>query len=496
LTAGNRLSLRGVAVAVLLAAPVLSGSGSLMDAVKAGNRETIRALLKTPTDVNAAEPDGTTPLHWAVRSDDQETVRLLLGAGANAKAVNRYGVTPLLLAALNGSAPVVEILLAAGADPNGSLSEGQTVLMTAARTGNADVVRALLDRGARVDAQESSLGESALMWAAAEDHADVVTLLLERGADPETRSKKLAFPRDRFGLEGVLTILPRGNWTALMYAAREGAVGAARALIEGGANLNAVDPDGTTPLVRAVVNAHYDLAGFLIDKGADPNLADTSGMAALYAAVDLNSLGEIYGRPARKVTDRLSALGIITRLLAHGANPNAQLTAPALQKAHTPGEFTLGPGTIALMRAAKNGDAAAIGVLLAHGADPTIVQRNHTTALMFAAGLGRGLGVFAKDVGSEADLRKSAQLLLEAGVDANGVNDAGSTALHYAAEAGLNTVVTLLAEHGAQLEARDKQGRTPVDLALGVGRQGRAGGPPIVYEKTATLIRELVARRQ
>ena len=490
-----RLGLRGVALGLLLAAPVVRASATLIDAVKTGNREAVRALLKTPADVNAADPDGTTPLHWAVRSDDRETVRLLLEAGANAKATNRYGVTPLSLAALNGSAPVMEMLLAAGADPNSSLSQGQTVLMTAARTGNPAAVRALLDHGAKVDAQESSLGETALMWAAAEDHADVVALLLQRGAHTETRSKTLSFPRDRFGLEGVLTILPRGNWTALMYAAREGAVGASRALVVGGAALDAVDPDGTTPLVRAIVNTHYDLAGLLIDKGADPNIADTSGMAALYAAVDMHSLGEVYGRPARKVSDKLNALDIITRLLAHGADPNAQLTAPALQKAHTPGEFTLGAGTTAMMRAAKNGDAAAIRVLLASGADPTIVQKNRTTPLMFAAGLGRGLGVFAKDVGTEADLRESVRLLLGAGVDVNGVNDVGSTALHYAAEAGLNTVVTLLAEHGAGLEARDKQGRTPVDLALGVGRQGRAGGPPIVYEKTAALIRDLLAQR-
>ena len=488
--------LRVFVMMLVLCLPVVGrGAATLVDAVKAGDRSAIRALLKN-ADVNAAEPDGTTPLHWAVRADDADTVRLLLDAGANTKAANRYGVTPLSLAAVNGSAPVIEMLIKAGANPNESLSQGQTVLMAAARTGNVGAVRLLLDHGANVNAQESSLGETALMWAAAEDHPQVVSLLVQRGASIETRSRTLTFPRDRFGLEGVLTILPRGNWTALMYAAREGSVSATRALAEAGADLNAVDPDRTSALVRAIVNAHYDTAAVLIDKGADPNIADTSGMAALYAAVDMNSLGEIYGRPARKVADKLGALDVVTLLIAHGASVNAQLMTSAIQKSHTPGEPTLGTGTTALMRAAKNGDHAAIRVLLAHGADASIVQKNHTTSLMFAAGLGRGLGVFAKDVGTEADLRESAKQLLDAGVDVKAANDAGSDALHYAAEAGLNTVVTLLAERGAVLDTKDKQGRTPVDLALGVGRQGRAGGPPIVYEKTAALLRQLIAQRQ
>src|SRR5947209_19588590 len=106
-------------------------------------------------------------------------------------------------------------------------------------------------------------------------------------------------------------------------------------------------------------------------------------------------------------------------LLAHGANPNARLKSPTLQRAHTPGEGTVAEGTTPLMRAAKNGDAAAMRLLLDHGADVAIVQKNHTTALMLAAGLGRGLGVFAKDYATEADLLESVKVLAAHGSDVN-----------------------------------------------------------------------------
>jgi len=484
-----------ITLVAVLSAVTLDGAGSsrLADAIQSGNRDAIRALLSDPAEISAAEPDGTTPLHWAVRSDDLETATLLIRAGADASAVTRYGVTPLSLAAVNANPAMIEVLLAAGAKANDTVSGGQTVLMTAARTGNPAAVRVLIDHGADVNARESQLGETALMWAAAENHAAVVTLLAERGADVNARSATVPFPKDRFGLEGVLTILPHGNWTPLMYAARDGGADAARALAKAGADLDAVDPDGTTALTLAIMNAHYDTANVILEAGADPNIADKAGMAALYAAVDMSSLGEVYGMPARKVTDTLTPIDLISRLLARHATVDARLTTPTIQRNHTPGEPQLGTGTTPLMRAARNGDYAAMRLLLAAGADPTLAQPKGTTALMMAAGLGRGLGVFAGDVGTEADLRQAVDLLLERDVDVNHANDDGLTALHLAAQAGLDSVVALLAQHGAQLDVKDKKGRTPVDMAMGVGGRGRAGGPPPVYERTATLLKRLAS---
>jgi ankyrin len=402
-------------------------------------------------------------------------------------------VTPLSLAVENGSAAIVSLLLDAGADARGSLPQGETVLMTAARAGNPQVVGALLARGADVHAKEDQLGETALMWAAARNHPDVVRLLVAAGAQVNGRSNPLQYDRDRFGLEGVLTILPRGNWTPLMYAAREGAVEATRALADSGADLNLIDPEGTTALVRAIVNFHYDVAGVLLEKGADPNIADSSAMAPLYAVAEMNTIGEIYGRPQRKPTDALDAWALAKLLLARGARPNATLRAPTIQKNHTPGEGTLGAGATPLMRAAKGGDHRMMRLLLDGGADPALAQRNGTTALMIASGLGRGVGAFQRDVGTEDDMVQSARLLIERGVDVNAATDAGQTAMHVAVRLS-DPLVRLLADRGARVDIKDRQGRTPLDYARGVGVRGRAGGPVPVRDSTVALLNELQNR--
>jgi ankyrin repeat protein len=312
-----------------------------------------------------SKPTGTTPLHLAVRADDLAGVRRLLRSGANPSAANRYGVTPLSLAATNGNPVMIETLLKAGADPKMNLPGGQTILMTAARTGNAEAVKLLLARGIDANARETTNGETALMWAAAENHPEAVQALIARGADVNARSTSLEYKTDRFGLEGVLTILPRGNWTPLMYAARQGADKATRVLADAGATLNLTDPDGSTALVLAIINGHYDTAAVLLEKGADPNIGDSAGMAALYAAVDMNTLAEVFGRPRRQSTDKLTALGLMEKLIQRGANPNAQLKGATLYRAHTPGERILGEGCTPLMRAARNGDTAAMRLLLA-----------------------------------------------------------------------------------------------------------------------------------
>jgi len=441
-----------------------------------------------PATAQAADPDGTTALHWAVRSSDLPAVQRLLRSGANPSAVNRYGVTPLSLAAANGNPAIIETLLKAGADPKANLPGGQTLLMTAARSGNPDAVKILLDHGGDANARESTNGETALMWAAAENHPEAAKVLIARGADLNVRSKPLEYTTDRFGLEGVLTILPRGSWTPLMYAAREGSTGAARVLAEAGADLNFTDPDGYTALVLAVINSHYDTAAVLLDKGADPNIGDSAGMEALYAAVDMNTLIEIYGRPPRRPSDELTALGLMKKLLEQGAKPNAPLKGPTLQRAHTPGDRNLGEGATPLMRAARNGDAAAMRILLQYGANPSSEQRNHTTALMLAAGLGRGLGTFADENSTEAQMLEGVKVLLEQHVDINAANDAGQTALHFAA-LSMDSVVELLLMNGAKIDAADRQGRTPLDMALGKGGPGRAGAAAATRPGTAALLR-------
>ncbi len=445
-------------------------------------------------DVNTPDVDGTTPLAWAVYNDDLAAAQQLLRSGADPKIANRYGVTPLSLAATNRNAALIEALLKAGADPNAKLPSGVTVLMTAARAGNPDVVRLLVEHGADVNARGSEYGETALVWAIEENHAEAAQVLIAHGADVNARSNEIKREKDRFGLEGVLTILPHGDWTPLMYAARQGSLDAARTLVAAGANLNLTDPDGTTALLYAIINGHYDTAALLLEKGADPNIADASGTAALYATVDMNTLGEVFGHPAHPTSDKLSALDLMKLLLDHGANANAALKTPTLQRAHTPGEPSLNEGSTPLMRAAKNGDSAAIRLLLAHGANPNAIQKNHDTPLMFAAGLGRGTGAFTKDYASEAELLESVKVLVAAGADVNAADDKGETPLHFGAQAS-DDIVKFLAAKGARLDAKDLQGRTPVEMALGVGLHGHAGGPPNVREGTANLLRQLMAAK-
>jgi ankyrin repeat protein len=448
----------GVSVASLGA-----GEARLIDAVKAGNRTALLALLKQHANVNAAEADGMTPLHWAVRRDDGAMVEALLRAGANAKAANRYGVTPLMLAATNGSAAMIETLAKAGADINEMLPEGQTVLMTAARTGNPQAVKALLARGADVNAQEGWLGETALMWAAAENHAEAVTLLLDGGADPDMHSKPTTFKRK----VGGQTVLPRGGFTAVMYATRQGAPEAVRALAAGGADLNQGDPDGVTALILAIINAHYDLAAVLLELGADPNIADSTGMTPLYAAVDMNTLQFMHGRPAPRPAGELNSIEMVKVLLAYKANPNVTLKTPVLQRHNNAPNQALGEGTTPLMRAAKSGDVEAMRLLLSAGADPMPRQKNQNTLLMLAAGFGRKFdqNSDAQDYerGTEADLLAAVKLCVELGLDVNAVNEAGETALHIAAG---GSIVRFLAEHGARLDVKNKQGKTPFDVAI------------------------------
>lgn len=268
------------AVSGLAVASLAAGQATLFDAVRSGDREAIRAVLHDHPDVNAREPDGTTALHWAVRGNDLETVRLLLRAGARVNVTNRYDLTPLALAAANGEPAMLNELLRAGADVNATTPAGETVLMTASRTGNPQVVQLLLDRGADVSAREQTFSENALMWAAAENHPEVVRLLAEHGADLNAPASLLHFPNIKVDAATmVITALPRGGLTPLMYAARQGSLGAARALADLGASLNATDPDGMSALAIAIINAHYDVAAMLSEKGADPNVADVVGMA-------------------------------------------------------------------------------------------------------------------------------------------------------------------------------------------------------------------------
>ena len=450
----------------LLAAHARDDLTPLLAAARAGDHAAALALVREGAEVGAVEADGTSALHWAAHFGDAELVSALLAAGADATAVNRYGMTALQLAAVDGNVTIIEALLAAGADAGAALPEGETVLMTAARTGSADALRALLARGADVEARDNFHGESALIWAAAENHADAVRVLVEHGADADGRSALMEFPQRRAGQ----SVLPLGSWTPLMYAARENALAAGEALVASGAGLDLVDPDGATALVIAIINAHYEFAELLLRAGADPNVVDNeAGMGPLYAAIDMHRLAVGHGRGNPVPVGLLDAVDTVRLLLERGADPNARLKKPILQRQHTFGDGVLGAGTTPLMRAAKSGDIELVRVLLAAGADAMLTLPNGTTALMLAAGLGWRNGsplAPSYDQGSDAEAVETLELLLSLGLDLNAKNEAGDTALHAAVGGrGSEAIVRFLLECGADPMAANGREQTPLSVA-------------------------------
>ena len=490
-----------VALWLLLVAPAgvsSAADGSIVAAARAGDRAAAQRLLHAGTEVDAREADGTTALHWAAHADDTELATLLIRAGADVDAVNRYGMTPLSLAARHGGAPMLSLLLARGADAKAAetaMADGQTLLMLAARTGRVDALRLLIAAGAHVDATESRTGTSALMWAAVANRAEAIRLLAEAGADVNARSKLTQYPHTPPAVIGDAlepgvsyvgqTVLPKGGWTAVMYAAREGAAEAVRALHEAGADVDALDPDGTSALTVAIINGHYDVAAVLLERGADPNLADKTGMTPLYAAVDMHTLASTFGRPDPPPAVVAGSVDAIRMLLAAGADPNARLVSRILKRVHNPGDARLGEGATAFMRAARGGDPQVMRLLLEAGADPTLAQTNGQTPLLLAASLGAERGGNNPLRGGEDDAIAAIEICLEQGLDINAVSAAGDSAMH--AALGSPAVIRFLARHGARIDLRNKRGRTPLEAALSAGEP---------HKETIAALHELTGSSQ
>ena len=515
LRAGSRTA--GVVAAgvfFLAGLPAAAQDLSLVDAVRNGNPEAVTWLLESGVSASAAEPDGTTALHWASQRDSLSMVELLLAAGAEVDSANRYGVTPLMLAATNGSAVVVEALIDAGAAIDGVTVGGDTVLMIAARTGRADVVEQLLAAGAVVDATETWRGQTALMWAAAEDNVETIQALVRAGADVEARSE--------------------GKLTALLFAVREGHNRAVDVLVALGADVNAPAGDGTTPLALAVINAHFDVGAQLLEAGADPNGPDPRG-SVLHALSWIRRPGS--GRPPLSTGD-LDSLELARMLLEQGAAAN-----PQIDWEEIPFQVDLGitrpPPGISVGRnflsfvgatpfylAAKHADVEYMRLLVEHGADPLIPTGQRVTPLMAAAGVGFWDGESPGPLNGtpEAIRLDAVKLALELGNDIHAVTDfgdtelagdgralllrhppnllefdpqrdrgdmrwGGCTALHGAAMMGSNLVVQFLVEQGARPLAENSLGWTPRMVAEGVF----VANTEKAWPETVALLRQLEA---
>ncbi len=480
-----------------------AGASEIADAVMNRDAAAVRALLAAKADVNAAQPDGTTALHWAAHWGDPATAGQLIRAGANAKVANREGATPMFLATRNGDTAMIAELLKAGVDVNAPvLSHGETALMMAARSGNTEAVKLLLDHTAHLDAKDTLRGTTALMWAAEQGHAPVVELLAARGADLRARSGILR-PLKRRGLgfapasqQGDPNAPVKGGLTALLFAAREGSLDCVRALIQAGADVNQTSADGSGALLVAVQNGYYQMALYLMDHGAGINLANSKGWTPLYLAVK-NRNQETTAIPGPG-TD--GVLDFIKALLDRGANPNLRITADTEIHQGMTAAWLKEAGATPLLRAALCGDLTVVRLLLAHKADPLIPTFDHTTPLMVASGVGWADGMLREY--TEAQTLEVVKLLIELGADVNAANDHGITALHGAGFKGANKVVQLLVDSGARLDALDKGEdygfgvstvrMTPLNWAEGVPI---GMSSPIYHTETVALMARLMKAR-
>jgi ankyrin repeat protein len=403
-----------------------AGDLRLIEAVKDQNRQALALLIQEHADVNAAQPDGATPLSWAVYLDQPDSVDALMKAGAKVNTADEYGETPLTLACGTGNAAIIAKLLDVGADANAARWDGETALMIAARSGSMEGLKLLLAHGANVNAVESRKGQNALMWAAAEGHSDVVDFLIRNGADVKAVSK--------------------GGFTPLVFAAQKGDAKSVSTLLAAGLDVNYKIPAGESVLQIAVTGGKTRAAQVLLEKGADPNAFDPTINAPLHVAA------------------RAGNLEIVTMLLQKGAHPNVQTAKTSAFGRAGGGGFRAPAGEqTPLLLAARANHEDVMRALVAGGADAKMKAQDGTTLLMAAASSGHiGPVKYAYELDPEIKAvtnRKSD--VMHAAVIAT----VQSTTQPITTQADICEVIQFLADKGADLDALDARGQTAMTIA-------------------------------
>jgi len=449
-------------------------SAPLADAVQNQQWKQVETLLGQKADLDAAQADGMTALHWAVFHSKTDLVKELIAAGANTNAHNRYGVSVLYIACLNGQGDIVEQLLEHGADARHEMRGGETLLMTASRTGKVKPVTLLLAEDIEIDAKDRK-GQTALMWASAAGNVEVVDALIKAGADYRTPLKS--------------------GFTPLFFAVREGKSEVVLRLLEEELDVN--DPmqierrsgngpnNGMTPLMLAVENGHFELAAKLLELGADPNEKRT-GYTPLHALTWIRKPIRGDGDPPPIGSGKMSSLEFARVLVKQGADVNAR------HGKHSAGNQRLNKtDATPFFLAAETGDIPYLNLLLELGADHTLKNKDNTTPLLAAAGVGI-ISNGEETAGTEEEAIATIELLLKLGADINAVDNRDMTAMHGAAYKSWTKLIPFLAKHGADEKIWNQNNqfnRTPLEIAQG-HRPGNFRPSP----ETTTAIENAIQR--
>jgi ankyrin repeat protein len=293
-----------------------------------------------------------------------------------------------------------------------------------------------------------------------------------------------------------------GGLTPLVFAAREGDLQSAKALLDAGADVNQTTEYGWTPLLTATNNRHYKVARYLIDRGGNPNIANKGGWTPLYLATDNRNIeGGDYPVPQPD----MDHLEFVTFLLEHDADPDARAKDNTLTRTIFTMQWFYEAGATPFMRAAQSSDTVLMQRLLDYGADPFAVTDNGDTPLTACGGIGWVEGVTYER--SPKENVEAMRMLLDLGVDPNAANREGRTALMGAALKGRNDVVQMLVDRGARLDARDGGSRDTdtnvsaisghtwqaLDYADGLVRPGVQSAVP--RPDTAALLRAMMTDR-